>query len=48
MRRPEHERLCVPAVRLRRTREGKPPAQWVVDGWRQKQRISKFKPEVQK
>ncbi len=34
-----HEALCVPLVRARRMAEGKPPAQWVVVCWRQKQRI---------
>lgn len=38
-RRIEHERLCVPEVRARRMAERRPPAQWVVDAWRQKQRI---------
>lgn len=38
-RRAAHEALCVPLVRARRMAEGRPPAQWVVVCWRQKQRI---------
>lgn len=41
-----HERLCVPAVRARRTKEGKPPAAWVMDNWRLRQRVAKFKPDA--
>jgi len=35
----EHEALVVPLIRARRQAEGRPPAQWVVVCWRQKQRI---------
>lgn len=35
-----HERLCVPLVRARRAREGKPPAEWVLTHYRQNRRIA--------
>ena len=44
-RRPAHERLCVPAVRARRRREGKPPAAWVMVHYWQSRRVAAYKPE---
>jgi len=43
-RRIDHERICVPAIRRRREREGKPPAAWVVDAWRMAQRRKTYRP----
>ncbi len=40
-RRLDHEKICVPAVRQRRHREGKPPAGYVLEEWRHKLRLRK-------
>lgn len=41
-RRVAHEKFCVPEVRARRMAEKRPPAQWVMDAWRQRQRIARY------
>jgi hypothetical protein len=37
----EHEQLAAQASRQRRLENGEPPAQWVLDAWRQRRRLAR-------